>query len=105
MLNFKEGVRLQGLKPQMLIALQVVEEELGKMGVDTWITSANDSDHKKGSKHYEGSALDFRTRHIGGLGKSLATSVAKRIAHLGFDVLYEAGGTPNEHLHVEYDPK
>lgn len=105
MLQFKEGVSLRGLEPQMLIALQVVEEEYSKYGVDTWVTSGNDSTHKVGSKHYSGCALDFRTKHVGGMGKGLASSIAKRLTHIGFDVLYEGAGTPNEHIHVEYDPK
>ena len=31
---------------------------------DIWITSANDSKHRKGSKHYEDNALDIRTRNL-----------------------------------------
>jgi hypothetical protein len=104
-LQFKEGVRVKGLQPQMLLALQVVEEEFAKMGLDTVVTSANDSEHKDGSKHYEGAAFDFRTKHSGGMGKGLASSIRLRLAHIGFDVLFEYPGGEAEHIHVEWDPK
>lgn len=89
----------------MLIALQVVEETYGKHGLDTIVTSGNDSQHMEGSLHYKGAALDFRTTHAAGIGKGLVAGIAQILHPLGFDVLFENPGTPNEHCHVEYDPR
>lgn len=105
MLQFKQGVQVKLLQPQMLLALQVVEEEFSKMGLDTVVTSCNDGTHSEFSKHYSGAAFDFRTKHSGGLGKGLAASIRLRLAHIGFDVLFEYPGQDNEHIHVEFDPK
>lgn len=104
-LSFKAGCRLQGLQPQMLIALDVAVQEFSRYGLDTVVTSVNDSGHKAGSKHYLGAALDLRTKHSGNLGNSLAKAILQKLSHLGFDVLYEYPGEAQEHIHIEYDPK
>jgi hypothetical protein len=105
MLQFKEGVSFKGLQPQMLIALQVVEEEFGRMSLDTMITSGSDGEHMKGSLHGKGLALDFRTKHASGIMKGIYLGIQKRLAPIGFDILWEKPTLPEEHLHVEYDPK
>jgi hypothetical protein len=104
MLHFKEGVGLAVLKPQMLIALRVVEDQMNLLHCDTIVTSCNDSQHMAGSKHYSGAAFDFRTRHTG-RSKAISDVIRKELGSLGFDVILEDLGGPNEHLHVEYDPK
>jgi len=105
MLLLKAGVSLRKLQPQMLIALQVVEEEFGKYSLDTVITSGSDGQHKEGSLHYAGLALDFRTKAAAGIQKGLASMIKLRLDHVGFDVVLEDLGQDNEHLHVEFDPK
>jgi len=104
MIEFKAGVKLKDLQPQMLIALMLIEQEYDKFGTTTVVTSGNDSTHKVGSKHYEGKALDFRTKNLG-LASQLVQAVKVKLNPLGYDVLHESIGTPNEHMHVEYDPK
>ena len=105
MIKFKPGVSLEQLQPQMLIALEAVREEFTRWGLDTVVTSANDGEHMEGSKHYTGAAFDFRTKHSAGLGKGIAGACKMKLGPLGFDVVFEHEGQPNEHLHVEYDPK
>jgi hypothetical protein len=73
---------------------------------DLVITSANDSRHKVGSKHYENLAVDVRS-------KSFADATARELficalaKELGasFTVLYEGDGTPNAHFHVQVKKK
>lgn len=105
MLTFKPGVGLRGLQPQMLLALEVVHQEFSKWGLETVVTSVNDSHHMEGSKHFQGAAMDFRTKHAAGLAKSITATLKGKLALLGFDVIFESEGLPNEHLHIEYDPK
>jgi hypothetical protein len=102
-LQFKAGVSLKDLQPQMLIALQVVEEIFSHFSLDTVVTSANDGQHMNNSYHYRGRAFDFRTKHAAGLMNGLVAEMTKRLGPLGFDVIWEGIGTENEHLHVELD--
>ena len=105
MLRLKEGVKLTDLCPQMVLAAVSIDALYGQYGVlECWITSANDSTHSEQSWHYKGRALDFRTHNYLGNKTEL---VARIKVNLGddYDVVLEAVGTSNEHLHVEYDPK
>lgn len=116
MLELKPGVRLDNMSPQIGLAIQVAVEawkatlglELGESRntVPLVITSINDNKHSRTSLHHIGHACDIRT-------KTLPTATAKRWfaaevrRRLGaeFDVILEKLGTPNEHLHIEYQPK
>lgn len=89
----------------MLLALDLVEREFAKFGLDTVVTSANDATHSAHSLHYSGRALDFRTKHAAGVMKGIYQATLKTLFPLGFDVIWEDQGKDNEHLHVEYDPK
>lgn len=98
----KAGVRLAGLQPQMALAAMVVDECYGD--TECVITSANDSKHSERSLHYKGCALDFRTHNYANDKQALRDRIKAALGQ-DFDVLLESVGTPNEHIHVEYDPK
>lgn len=105
MLLFKPGVSLKGLVPQMVVALQVAEGVFREV-VDApcVVTSANDSVHGANSLHYEGRAVDLRVKHlIWGDDNVVSDRIRGILAPLGFDVLLEAQGTDNAHLHIELD--
>lgn len=107
MLFIKPGVRLTDLCPQMVLASQVIDGVYTSFGVEEcWITSANDSKHSDVSWHYKGRACDYRTHQLelNGQEQALRDEVKARLGQ-DFDVVLEGVGTPNEHLHVEYDPK
>jgi hypothetical protein len=105
MLLFKDGVQFKQLEAQMLLALQVVQAEFSRYGLDTVITAGTDGKHMPGSLHYVGRALDFRTKHAVGAMQGIFLNVKKALLPLGFDVLWESQGQEVEHLHVEFDPK
>lgn len=99
-LHFKGDVRFDELQPQMIPALLIVMHHFSKLGVETWITSGNDGEHKVGSLHYKGLALDFRTRDVTpSLLAGLVNGIRENLSPL-YDVVLE-----ETHLHVEYDPK
>lgn len=107
----------------MVVALLVVYDKLRHNSI---ITSGSDS-HTTGL-HPLGKALDFRTHDLyyldenrlflllelvslissGLAGPSRITSVSGNTYTFRgplYDVLLENFGEPNEHLHIEYDPK
>ncbi len=70
------------------------------------ITSGNDSVHKVGSLHGRDKAIDFRTKTLPERAdKFKFRDTLRAIIGPDFDVILEDIGGPNEHLHVEYDPK
>lgn len=101
----KHTVSLRDLTPQMALAYTIVAHEFHIRALACVITSGNDSKHGITSLHYNGRALDFRTKHVS--REVLITLVSDIRVALGpeFDVVLEGLGTDNEHLHVEYDPK
>lgn len=99
-MRLKSGVKLTDLQPQVILAVLAVEEVMGFCTV----TSANDSKHSASSWHYKGRALDFRTKDYAGDKLKAVADIKERLGP-DFDVVLEAEGEPNEHLHVEYDPK
>lgn len=112
MLSFKNNCRLTGLSPQMAMAAMIVEKVFDLYAnTDAMITSVNDSTHGATSLHAFGRAMDFRTKHlfVDLLDRKdrLNTFRLLVIKHLTseFDVVLEDIGSPNEHMHVEYDPK
>lgn len=104
-MEFKAGVSLKNLKSQTVLAIIVAEREYSKFGVTNMvITSINDGDHKVGSKHYTGEAVDLRTKPVGH-AHQLVLAIRNKLKPLGFDVLFEFEGLDREHCHIEFDPK
>ena len=100
MLRLKEGVKIKGLQPEMVLAAQIVEGVYASYNnAECVITSVRDGIHNTHSFHYVGYAIDFRTRHIpGGWLHKLERDI-KRALGSEFDVVLE-----KTHLHVEFDP-
>lgn len=81
-------------------ALPKIHAVFEMYGLQTWITSADDSKHMPGSFHYIGLALDFRSYYW--LDYIDQVELADKLAFIvgdDFDVVLE-----KDHIHVEYDP-
>lgn len=76
-----------------------------KAPVTLVITAGTNGQHKAGSKHYSGAALDVRSKNFPSRASKLEFLEAIR-ALLGpnYDCIFEGEGTPNEHFHLEEDP-
>ena len=100
MLSLKTGVRVLGIRPELLLAVIVAERAYAEAAADCVITACVDSKHSRGSLHYSGAAVDLRTNnlHPGEADKI----IARLRACLGadFDVLLES-----DHIHIEFQPK
>lgn len=100
MIILKPGVRIVGIRPELLLAIMVVEGVFALRNKTLTITAVIDGTHSRGSLHYAGMAFDVRARE---LPPGEADEVANLIrASLGgdFDVVVEA-----DHMHIEYQPK
>lgn len=100
-MKIKPGVRVFGLRPEMVLALTICESIYRKYGVEVVITAGIEGKHKRGSFHYAGDAADIRIKN---LPPEVSTvHVRDEIADaLGtdFDVVLES-----DHIHIEFDPK
>lgn len=97
MIAIKPGVRIQGMRTEILLAVLVAHELFSEQNQYLTITSCTDGQHKEGSLHYEGLAVDLRLPNAG--KEKVVGQLAGRLG-TEYDVILEA-----DHIHVEYDPK
>ncbi len=99
-MKIKPGVRILGIRPEILLALMIAESLFNKENVELVITAAIDGKHSRASLHYTGAAVDLRIRHLplGGAEKIYGDLISA----LGsdYDVVLE-----KSHIHVEFQPK
>lgn len=98
MLSIKPGVRVRGLSNEILLAVIIANEVYAKYDANLTLTSFTDGDHKTGSLHHCGDAVDLRLPVVGlraAIIESLRTALTA-----DYDVVLEI-----DHIHVEYDPK
>lgn len=101
MLKIKEGVDIAGIRPEMLLAINVCERIYDQYNIDFVITACRDGKHSAGSLHYVGLAIDCRSRDIA--TDQLKTEIVRQMRlSLGkqFDVVVE-----RTHFHIEFQPK
>lgn len=99
----KDGVKLTGMQPQILLALFIADRIWLAAGTELTVTSVNDSKHMEGSLHYTGAAADLRIHDLpeekwAGLRDALKARLGTGL----YDVVLE---TDPPHIHVEYQPK
>jgi len=99
-LAIKPGVSIQGLRPEMVLALVVCAGVYAERGRVCTLTSGLEGAHSRASLHYTGSAVDLRTRDLTptDVGE-VAGELADRLG-IDFDVVVE-----RTHIHVEFQPK
>ena len=106
MLKLKSNVKLSGLKEEMLWALDQAQGIFQSHGKDCVVTSARDTGHCDHSQHYKGLAVDLRSRHIQYTTEKVEVLGAlKAILGHEYQVIFENEGKPQEHFHIEYDPR
>lgn len=100
MLFIKPGVRITGMRPEILLAAVAAERVYDKAGFEFTITACVDGKHTTGSLHYAGAAIDIRTRHVPADKLPNILSQIKECLAADFDVLRES-----DHIHIEFQPK
>ena len=99
-MKFKEGVKVFGLRPEMMLVFNAID----CFDRELTITSICDGKHGEASRHYNGFAVDVRTRDDNSSvqwsieqKKNVARFIKDRLT-ADFDVVVEA-----DHIHIEFD--
>ena len=100
MFSLKAGVDVKGLHPEALLILLVAQPIWDAVGVDLVVTSCMDGKHGPNSFHYQGLAVDLRTRDFQPGAEVDAANVLRERLGRHYDVVLE-----KDHLHVEHDHK
>ncbi len=100
MLYLKPGVRITGMRPEILLAAVTAMEVYREAGHDLTITACVDGKHTTGSLHYAGAAIDLRTRDLAPADVQKVLAQMKACLGGDFDVLLEV-----DHIHIEFQPK
>jgi len=103
-LAVKPGVQL-ATTWQVEVMRDAVNRVWNAHGFQATITSSMDGSHMQNSKHYDGLAEDYRTHDLPDALKYNMFNEVRNILGTDYDVLFEYETQPNEHLHIEYDPK
>lgn len=102
-MRIKNGVRIRKLCPELLLLLLVAEslrrEVYDNKGIT--ITSVSEGKHSRGSLHYDGKAVDIRSRDMAEPA-GFVELLKDALGGLGsdYDVVLE-----KDHIHCEYQPK
>lgn len=101
-MRFKEGVRVHGVKPEIIPAMMVMDS-LYQGYIDyphgVVITSIADGQHSDNSKHYGGNAFDCRIWH---LSVAEVTRIAGEARQMLGDDYYVR--VEKDHIHVDWRP-
>ena len=101
-MRIKPGVRVGNMCPGILLAINVAESVRREIdGKEVTITSLCEGKHSRGSLHYDGKAVDIRTRDCE-KPETFAAFLKDALGGLSpdYDVVLE-----KDHIHVEFQPK
>jgi hypothetical protein len=99
-MRLKHSVNPIGLKPEMLLALMIVNDVYKDAGGECIPTSINDSTHHETSRHYQGMAIDFRTRNLPmGSDIQIYNEIVTRLGK------HYSARLESDHIHVSYKPR
>ena len=97
-MKIKPGVKANGIKPEILLAIQIADGIWSRAGQELVITSITDGTHSKKSRHYIGMAADFRTRYFSDVGVKAVEFDLKESLGPEYYVLVHS-----THIHVQFN--
>jgi len=106
MIRIGPKARLHGIRPELAFANTVLLGILTAAKATMQLTHALDGTHTRASIHYAGGAEDLIFSTPLDMDEKLQIVQELKVS-LGqdFDVIFEDAGQPNEHVHVEWQPK
>ena len=100
MLMLKPGVRVTGIRPEILLAVIAAERVYQEAGADCMAPACVDGKHMAGSFHYAGAAVDLRTHNVAPAELNKLLARIRECVGGDYDVILEI-----DHLHLEFQPK
>lgn len=99
-MRLKKGIKIQGVRPELLIGIIVANDVYKSNGQELTITSVTDGKHSSTSLHYTGCAVDLRINDVPQSKLSIIVAQLKEKLTVDFDVVLES-----THIHLEYQPR
>lgn len=99
-MRFKEGIKIQGISPELMLGLIVANDVYRHNGQILTITSILDGKHSNTSLHYTGCAADLRISDVSKSKISIIKAQLEDSLTADFDVILEP-----THIHLEYQPR
>ena len=97
-MRIKKNSKWKGLKPEILLAVMIAQSVYDKY--ELILTEGTGGSHMEGSLHYQGLAVDIRTRHIPiDELQAIVDDIRDRLTD-DFDIVLH-----DTHLHIEFDVK
>lgn len=106
--SIKHGTVLYGLQPEMAFCHTFVMAVYKSHSIPCIPTSITGKKHGTGSLHPVGYAVDYRTKHILGANRRQVIDLLVKDLKNALpccDVIFEYEDEPEEHIHIEFDPK
>ena len=97
MIAIKPGVKVGGIKPEILLAINIAREAWPDATLT--ITSVVEGVHMNGSLHPKGYAVDLRLPAEADHREKVVGDL-RALLQTDYDVILE-----KDHIHIEYDPK
>jgi hypothetical protein len=89
----------------MVLATIIVNSIYEEEGFNCVITSGIEGKHSLGSLHYSGNSVDYRAHMIPVDVRPRMCDEMRAALGNDYDVIHEKIGMPDEHFHVEFQPK
>jgi len=103
MIRIEEGVRLAGIRSELVLGLLIADQVFGRYEQECVITSAmrDRGPEDALSLHHVGLAADLRTRDLpgGDVAGAIRIDLSAALSR-DWDVVLE-----EDHIHMEFDPK
>lgn len=98
-MTLKVGVRILGIRPELVLGLSIAQEVYRQHNVEFVITSVMEGTHKRASIHYAGGGADLRRPPLDNIADDIINDIKLALGE-DFDVILEG-----DHIHMEFQPK
>lgn len=100
-------VSIKGISTEIAFAANIVDQVMKEKGQEAVVTSGTEETtrHGRTSLHYDGNALDLRSRSFEDTELILAFCKEALGHNPDIDMILENKGEYNEHFHLEFQPK